>query len=334
MSLICSALCHEVPVALARQPVGGRQHPVCRRGNGGVGQSVLDRLAPSPRRPKPSRPKLVPPTSWKLSRRTVPCATSRDNRHAMKTLAALAISATMLFAQNERAAVHSVTAIRSWSLTEVTRIAIEVSGEFHTRSDRLHNPERVYFDIVGARPRLDAKRIWSKEIGDKLVQRVRVAETMPGTTRIVLDLAGPVEVTTSQLSNPNRLIVELRAGNGPPIPGEPMLPAVKPPPVISAEITKPNPSLTVGPQIGAATGYPLGRERLDPAPVKPKTDTPVRRAEANPPPVKPKTDAPVRRAEADPSPVTPRSAPPVVAKSAPPARSTPAKSAPAQPESK
>jgi N-acetylmuramoyl-L-alanine amidase len=270
----------------------------------------------------------------------------------MKPLAALAISATMLFAQNERAAVHSVTAIRSWSLTEVTRIAIEVSGEFHTRSDRLHNPERVYFDIVGARPRLDAKRIWSKEIGDKLVQRVRVAETMPGTTRIVLDLAGPVEVTTSQLSNPNRLIVELRAGNGPPIPGEPMLPAVKPPPVISAEITKPNPSLTVGPQIGAATGYPLGRERLDPAPVKPKTDTPVRRAEANPPPVKPKTDAPVRRAEADPapvkpktdapvrraeadpSPVTPRSAPPVVAKSAPPGRSTPAKSAPAQPESK
>ena len=170
----------------------------------------------------------------------------------------------MLFAQDERAVVHSVTAIRSWSLTEVTRIAVEVSGEFHTRSDRLHNPERVYFDIVGARPRLDAKRTWSKEIGDKLVQRVRVAETIPGITRIVLDLAGPVEVTTSQLSNPNRLIVELRAGNGPPIPTEPMLPAVKPPPVISAEITKPNPSLTVGPQIGAATGYPLGRERFAP----------------------------------------------------------------------
>ena len=217
----------------------------------------------------------------------------------MKPLAALAISATMLFAQNERAAVHSVTAIRSWSLTEVTRIAVEVSGEFHTRTDRLHNPERVYFDIVGARPHLDAKRIWSKEIGDKLVQRVRVAETIPGTTRIVLDLAGPVEVTTSQLSNPNRLIVELRAGNGPPIPAEPMLPAVKPPPVISAEISKPNPSLTVGAQIGAATGYPLGRERLDPPAVKPRTETPV------------------------------------VAKSAPTAKSvTPAKSAPTPAESK
>jgi N-acetylmuramoyl-L-alanine amidase len=220
----------------------------------------------------------------------------------MKPLAALAISATMLFAQNERAAVHSVTAIRSWSLAEVTRIAVEVSGEFHVRSDRLHNPERVYFDIVGARPRLDSKRNWSKEIGDKLVQRVRVAETIPGTTRVVLDLAGPVEVTTSQLSNPNRLIVELRAGTGPPIPAEPMPPAVKPPPAITAEILRPDPSLTVGAQIGAATV----RERLEPRVVQPRPDTPVRKAEADPPPVKP------------------RSSPPVEARSTPPARSKPA----------
>jgi N-acetylmuramoyl-L-alanine amidase len=185
----------------------------------------------------------------------------------MKSLAALAISATMLFAQNERAAVHSVTAIRSWSLTEVTRIAVEVSGEFHTRSDRLHNPERVYFDIVGARPHLDAKRNWTKEIDDKLVQRVRVAETTPGTTRIVLDLAGPVEVTTSQLSNPNRLIIELRPGPGPAMPTEPMPLLVKPPPAVSAESSTPNPSLTVGAQIGSATV----RERSDPPVVKPRS---------------------------------------------------------------
>jgi N-acetylmuramoyl-L-alanine amidase len=235
----------------------------------------------------------------------------------MKPLAALAISATMLFAQNERAAVNSVTAIRSWSLTEVTRIAVEVSGEFHTRSDRLHNPERVYFDIVGARPRLDAKRTWSKEIGDKLVQRVRVAETIPGITRIVLDLAGPVEVTTSQLSNPNRLIVELRAGNGPPIPTEPMLPAVKPPPVISAEISKPN----------APSGRPA--VEADQPAARSRTETPARKADADPPPVKPRTEAPARKAEADTQSVTPRIAPPVVAKS-PPAKSvTPSKSSPA-----
>ena len=130
----------------------------------------------------------------------------------MKPFAALAISVTMLLAQNDRAALQSVTAIRNWSLADVTRIAIEVSGDFKFRTDRLHNPERVYFDILNARPRIDARRIWSKEINDKLVQRVRVAETSPGTTRVVLDLAGPVEISTSQLSSPNRLIIEMRPG--------------------------------------------------------------------------------------------------------------------------
>src|ERR1035437_7628327 len=147
----------------------------------------------------------------------------------MKPLAALAISATMLFAQSDRVSLHSVTAIRNWSLAEVTRIAVEVSGDFHFRSDRLHNPERVYFDILGARPRIDDKRFWSKAIDDKLVQRVRVAETSPGTTRIVLDLAGPAEVTASQLSNPNRLIIEMRAARGPAVPTHPTPPAAKPP---------------------------------------------------------------------------------------------------------
>jgi N-acetylmuramoyl-L-alanine amidase len=142
----------------------------------------------------------------------------------MKLIAALAISSTMLFAQNDRASLLSVTAVRNWSLPDVTRVAVEVTGDFRFKTDRLHNPERLYFDILSSRPRLDS-RVWSREINDRLVQRVRVAETNPGTTRIVIDLAGAVEVTTSQLSNPYRLIVELRAGNGPAIPSEGMSPS-------------------------------------------------------------------------------------------------------------
>ena len=74
----------------------------------------------------------------------------------MKPFAALAISATMLFAQSDRASLHSVTAIRHWSLDDVTRIAIEVTGDFKFRTDSLHNPERVYFDILNARPRIES----------------------------------------------------------------------------------------------------------------------------------------------------------------------------------
>ncbi len=200
----------------------------------------------------------------------------------------------MLFAQNERASVLSVTAIRNWSLDGVTRIAVEVSGNFHFRTDRLHNPERVYYDIVDARPRIDGRRLWSREINDKLVQRVRAAETSPGTTRIVLDLTAPVEVGVSQLSNPNRLIIELRAGTGPAIPTAPMQPAEKPPPIIRAEIPK--------------TVAPAGRPPVEadlPAP-QPKPNAPAVKGEADPPPVKLRTAAPMK---AKASPPQPRHAP-------------------------
>ena len=129
----------------------------------------------------------------------------------MKLIAALAVSVSLLGAQTERSALHSVTAVRHWSLSGVTRVAIEVSGDFRFRSDRLHNPERIYFDILDARPRLDSRRFYSEDLDDKLVTRIRVAETVPGVTRVVLELSGDVEATTSQLANPNRLIIELRS---------------------------------------------------------------------------------------------------------------------------
>jgi N-acetylmuramoyl-L-alanine amidase len=157
----------------------------------------------------------------------------------MKSLAALAITIPILLAQSERPVARNVTAVRNWSVGDVTRIAIEVSGEFEFRTDRLHNPERVYYDIVGARPMIDGRRIYSKVVeGDKLVQRVRVAETNPGITRVVLDLGGDPEITTSKLSNPSRLIIELRMGKTPLVPTEiaPPVPAVRPPAPIKADV--------------------------------------------------------------------------------------------------
>ena len=140
----------------------------------------------------------------------------------MKLIAALAVSVSLLGAQTERSSLHSVTAVRHWSLSGVTRVAIEVSGDFQYRSDRLHNPERIYFDILNARPRLDSRRFYSEDLDDKRVTRIRAAETAPGITRVVLELSGDVEASTSQLANPNRLMVEVRGvAPGPAIPPEP-----------------------------------------------------------------------------------------------------------------
>ncbi len=108
-----------------------------------------------------------------------------------------------------------VTAVRFWSLGDVTRIAIEVSSDFTFKYSQLTNPERMFFDIHGARPQISSKGIHTIAVGDPLVQQIRVAETQPEVTRVVIDLVQAASVTTSQLSNPNRLVLELRSKDGP-----------------------------------------------------------------------------------------------------------------------
>ena len=52
-------------------------------------------------------------------------------------------------------------------------------------------------------------------VGDALLKQIRVAETHPGVTRVVLDLEGRAEFTASQLANPERLMIELRLKDKP-----------------------------------------------------------------------------------------------------------------------
>ncbi len=115
-------------------------------------------------------------------------------------------------------AVSKVTAVRFWSLGEVTRVAIEVSADFKYRSDRLSDPDRLFFDIRGARPVMAEKKMYTVAVGDALLKQIRIAETQPGMTRVVLDLEPhepQVEFTASQLSNPDRLMIELRLKDKP-----------------------------------------------------------------------------------------------------------------------
>ncbi len=105
---------------------------------------------------------------------------------------------------------NHVTAVRYWSLGDVTRIAVETDGDFQVRSDHLSNPDRIFFDLTGTRPALGKKPVTVIPVADKFVQQIRVGEQQGGATRVVLDLAGAVDASTSRLENPNRLIIELR----------------------------------------------------------------------------------------------------------------------------
>jgi N-acetylmuramoyl-L-alanine amidase len=121
-------------------------------------------------------------------------------------------------------------------------VAIEVSGSFEFRTERLHNPERVYYDILNSHVRIDSKHFYIENVTDSLLQKIRVAENTPGTTRVVLDLTGNVVASTSTLTNPDRLIIELRLSGGnplrtevpPPVPADRPI-AATPPPVAAAK---------------------------------------------------------------------------------------------------
>jgi N-acetylmuramoyl-L-alanine amidase len=103
-----------------------------------------------------------------------------------------------------------VTAVRFWTLANSTRIAVEVSQEVKFRFERLSNPARLAVDLSDSRMRLGSKSMNTVKIGDKLVKQVRVAQKEPRLTRVVLDLEGPVEQEISLLSNPVRVVIEVR----------------------------------------------------------------------------------------------------------------------------
>lgn len=130
-------------------------------------------------------------------------------------VASLALAAAVSFAAPKAAA--KVTSVRFWSMGESTRIAIEVSADFRYRSEHLANPERLFFDIQGAKPENLAKGMQVIAVGDPLLKQIRVAETQPGVTRVVLDLVQPAEFTASQLSGPDRLMIEIRSKSPAPL---------------------------------------------------------------------------------------------------------------------
>jgi N-acetylmuramoyl-L-alanine amidase len=87
----------------------------------------------------------------------------------------------------------------------------ELSRETKWKYGRLPNPDRLFVDFAETRPRLGPQRIHVIAVSDGLVERARVAQKDPSTTRLVLDLAGEAEYEVSHLTNPERLVIELRA---------------------------------------------------------------------------------------------------------------------------
>src|SRR5712664_2135357 len=180
-------------------------------------RSPRRRQLPLPLTCRQARRRRSIPSSSSLSTRMADCISKRrrNQRRARAFLVAGALLAAGVCQAAEEADSSRVTAVRFWSLGDVTRVAVEVSSGFRYKFDRLSNPDRLFYDIQGTRPNMAPKGIHSILVGDRLLKQIRVAETQPGVTRIVLDLEQSATVSASQLSSPDRLIIELRAQDRP-----------------------------------------------------------------------------------------------------------------------
>ncbi len=107
-----------------------------------------------------------------------------------------------------------IEAVRFWSFGDVTRIAVATKGDFKIHTEQIDGPPRLFFDLTGVRPPVAHKKgVQSIQVQDSLVKQIRIAETAPGVTRIVFDLQTLVDFNSSQLGNPDRLMIEIRPKN-------------------------------------------------------------------------------------------------------------------------
>jgi N-acetylmuramoyl-L-alanine amidase len=100
--------------------------------------------------------------------------------------------------------------VRYWMADGRAMVTIALDKKVSYTSIRLHNPERVYFDITGLEFGPPIDRIFT--INDSMLQRVRIGRSPTGVTRIVFDMARPLEYTASETTNPNGLVIEFDTG--------------------------------------------------------------------------------------------------------------------------
>jgi N-acetylmuramoyl-L-alanine amidase len=87
-------------------------------------------------------------------------------------------------------------------------VAIDLEQGVKYQSQRIENPDRVFFDLLNTK--LDPKLAKTFDVSDGLLKDVRMAQFAAGRTRVVLDLDELSEFQASLLSNPPRLIIDIR----------------------------------------------------------------------------------------------------------------------------
>ncbi len=103
-----------------------------------------------------------------------------------------------------------VTGVRHWSSSDSSTVVLDLEDQVQYEPGHLANPDRYYFDLRDTQltPELQGKSF----DGDTLLSRIRVAQPLPGMTRIVLEARPTASLSRPQVSlerDPYRLVIEV-----------------------------------------------------------------------------------------------------------------------------
>jgi N-acetylmuramoyl-L-alanine amidase/putative methionine-R-sulfoxide reductase with GAF domain len=153
-----------------------------------------------------------PNSSSATSSNPVPQAQPQANSTALSPSSALntpSVLATASVAPQEVSKLTRISGIRHWSSADSSTVVLDLQDQVQYEAHRLTAPDRIYFDLhdTSVAPEIEGKTI---EVGDPLLARVRVAQPVPGLTRVVLETKGNSNFSVSLEPNPYRLVVEVR----------------------------------------------------------------------------------------------------------------------------
>ncbi len=102
-----------------------------------------------------------------------------------------------------------VTGIRHWSTPTYTRVAIDLGEEVTFEAARVPGPDRIYFDLHGARLGTELVGKSFDVTDDGFLKRIRAAQAGTDVTRVVLDVNDVTDYSAFLLPNPYRLIIDI-----------------------------------------------------------------------------------------------------------------------------
>jgi len=133
----------------------------------------------------------------------------------------------------------AIKEVRFWSNRESTRVSIVSDGGVRYTKNRLENPDRVFFDITGARlDRQLASKIFSVE--DRFVKQVRIGQNRPDVVRVVLDLGNEGNYSVVDVAETFGINIEIRTQGKPALQPAPPPKAAATPSAAIAEARKPD----------------------------------------------------------------------------------------------